>query len=105
MKTYLPLILFLGGCTLMESLGLSTVDGEPTDVATGLSGMVGGLTGIDVLALWKTGEALFTKRGRSNLKNIGSLQTGFLSSLKSMLAVLAGAASPVEAQKVIEAVK
>lgn len=94
----LPLVLLLGACAAMEALGLSTATGEPTETANALSGLVGGLTGIDVLALWKTGEALLTKRGRDNLKNIVSPKVGAKSTVQSVLSILAGTHTPAEAK-------
>ena len=98
-KAYMPFVLILGGCAAMEALGLyDSATGEPTDTANFFSDMLAGLTGINAIALWKAGEAILTKRGRENLKNFGSKSSGFVSSLKSGLAIVAGTASPPEAQ-------
>lgn len=94
----LPLLVILGACAAMEALGLSTADGQPTDTATALSGLVGGLTGIDVLALWKAGEAVLTKRGRDNLKTVFSPKTGAKVTAQSIFALLAGTHTPEEAK-------
>lgn len=94
----LPLVLILGGCAALEALGLATPEGEPTDTASAISGLLGGLTGIDVLALWKAGEALFTKRGRDNLKTMFSPKTGAKVTVQSVLALLAGTHTPEAAK-------
>ncbi len=89
----------------MRALGLSTDDGDPTETAEGLSNLVKGFTGLDAIALWKAGEAVFTKRGRDNLKNVVNMKTGFVSSVKSFIALLVGEHSPAEVEGTTAVVK
>ena len=100
MIKYIPLFLILGGCAAMESLGLyDSASGEPTDTAKSLSDMAKGISGIDAIAIWKSFEALFTKRGRDNLKNVFNWKTGFVPSIKSVVALAVGSHSPKESKK------
>jgi len=95
---YLPLLLLVTGCGAMQWLGLSDAAGEATPAAVATSAAVRGLTGIDILGLWKMGEALLTKRGRGNLRNVFSPKTGAKSTAQSVLSLLVGEHSPVEAK-------
>lgn len=96
---FVPLFVLVTGCAAMEAVGLSTADGQPTDVAKGLSGMIEKSTGISLLMLWKAGEALLTKRGRDNLANVGNIKSGFISSIQSLLSILVGSHTPESAAK------
>jgi len=98
----LPLILLLGGCAVMEALGLATPAGDPTPAAEAASGFFASLTGIDILAMWKAGEAVMTQRGRDNLKNIVSPKTGAKSTGQSLLSLAIGVHTPADAKKAVE---
>lgn len=96
-KLWIVLLLTIAGCGLMKSLGLSDEAGQPTPTAESLDAVVKGMSGFSILALWKAGEALFTSRGRDNLKNVFS-KTGFVSTLQSIMAVLFGSHTPTDAK-------
>jgi hypothetical protein len=103
MKTIGWVVLFafgITGCALMEKIGISTADGEPTDMARNLDALLYGLTGFSATRVW---DAVLTKRGLQNTKNVISPKTGFLSSLSSVAAILLGFHSPDEVRKARDA--
>jgi hypothetical protein len=100
--TWVLLPLFVAGCGIMQSMGLSTVDGEPTELARSADALVTAATGISPLmaiGMWKAGEALFTKRGLENTANVVSPASSWKSTLWSLAALLGAAHTPAEAKK------
>jgi len=87
---YLPLILLLGGCAAMQAIGLSTADGQPTEVAEGLNSFVEWTTGFSAIALWKAGEAIFTGSGRRKLKHIIDDDQGMKDTAKAAASIVFG---------------
>ena len=83
----------VSGCALMESIGISTESGEPTEMARDLDALLYGLTGFSATRVW---DAVLTKRGLQNSKNVVSPSPGFLSSVSSLAAILLGFHSPSE---------
>ena len=90
----------VAACTAAKAAGLADpATGEPTETGQALAAAVHAVTGIGPMAaigLWKAGEALLTKRGRTNAVNVVSPSTGFWSSVRSFLAIALGTDSPPE---------
>lgn len=103
---YLPLILFLGGCSAMQWLGMADATGEPTAAGHAANEVVRGLTGMDVLKVWgatKGAEALFTKRGLQNTANLLNPASSWPGTWKSLAALVGLFHTPAEAKSETQA--